>query len=197
MAIQRSILAAAALAAATWLVSPAAAPAQTFKEPVTGKARLERTRPGGTFVFERGIEGEATVAVRAPGGSISFPNRDRTDSPPSTQRGSKIDGRSVVLLEAKTVTINSKIDGASTVLAIVSRGGALTLTETASQSHVFWCKAADDDPDVAFTQGQIHGGSHVVRVARAEMDRLVKLFEAGDRKELAAAMDQLKVKYKQ
>jgi hypothetical protein len=125
--------------------------------------------PGCTFVFKEKIDGESKVSIRAAGGTIDFPNRHNIFG----DGGSKIDGKSKVLLEAETIKFNAKVDGKSVVLIIISKGGTLELLETNGQAEVYWCKADPKDPAPTVKPGKIDNAK-VKQVEREEMDKLVK-----------------------
>jgi len=126
------------------LIGGSIARADEFDKPIDGGSSVSRTEAGGTFVFKEKIDGKSKVSIRAPGGSISFPNRHQDPF----GGGSKLDGGSKVLLEAKSIKFNAKIDDGSEtmVLIILSKEGTLELLETNGGARVYWCKANDSDP---------------------------------------------------
>jgi hypothetical protein len=143
--------------------------ADDLKGPVD-HALLERNAPGGTFLFEKKIDHQSKVVIHAPGGIISF----STPSKP-TDEGSKIDGQSHVLLEARNITFNAKIDGQSWVLMIVSKGGTVTARDKIiGKSKIFWTKSNPGDPPPTINLSP-EDGSIVKEITNAtEWEALVK-----------------------
>lgn len=145
--------------------------AEEFKTIDNGEVKRE-SKADVTYTFTEKVDGRSTVVIHAPKGTVKF-----STAPAGFDEGSKIDGRSKVLLEADTAIFNAKIDGKAVVLIIVSKGGKIEVNDKIDgEAQLYWCKANDDDPDptVKTRLANPRGKAKYNQVKKAEMDKLIK-----------------------
>lgn len=124
-----------------------------------------------SYNFTRKIDGNSIVVVRAPKGTVKF-----STAPAGLDEGSKVDGKSRVLIEAERVAFNAKISGESVVLVIVSKDGTIAVNDKINgKAQLIWCKADDNDPTptIKTRLDNPESGSKYNQVNRAQMEKLI------------------------
>jgi hypothetical protein len=111
---------------------------------IDGQSTVRLLAPGGSVEFREPVSGESRLEVEAPHGRVSFTQPTLSRS----KAGSKIDGQAQVTITAREVDFRGILSGTATkVMVNLTRGGMLRFARIEGSTRLLYRKVEPADPE--------------------------------------------------